>query len=217
MKNHLMLPLLALLLLYGQPLLGQVRLGVRGGMFTTDLQVGEVAVPASGGSPALNLDLEEARFGIQAGLVLQIPLGEKLLLQPEALFNSNRVDYQVEELSGSGAAMRILSEKYQTLDLPMLLQYRLGPLRVAAGPVGHLYINSTSDLLTYDSYEQRFDDLTYGYQAGIGLDIWNLMFDFRYEGNFTKFGDHIYFNGERYAFSESPARLQFTVGLLFGK
>jgi hypothetical protein len=196
---------------------GQIRLGIKGGFTTTNLEVSQLSVPSQNGGTMLNLDVDDARFGIQGGLLLQIPLGKKWLLQPEVLFNSNRVDFEVEDFTGGAAIESIKSEKYQYLDLPLLLHYRLGPLRLSGGPVGHLYINSSSDLTDFDSYDQRFDELTYGYLLGGGLDIWNLMIDVRYEGNFTKFGNHITFNGETYAFDEEPARLILSLSLLFGK
>lgn len=198
-------------------LFAQARLGFRGGMTSLDVPSGQNSVPDGGSTPPLLYDVDEARFGIQGGLVLQIPIGEKWLVQPEAIFNSNRVDYEIEELRGSGAVEKVLSEKYQYLDLPLLIQRRFGALRICAGPVGHLYINSTSDLLAYDNYEQRFEEFTYGYQVGAGLDIWNLMLDFRFHGTFSRFGDHMYFNGNRYDFDQRPERLIFSIGWLLGK
>lgn len=208
--------LLFLLLLSAWTVQGQVRLGFKGGMTTTSLETAQVNVPDGSGNPLLALDVDQARFGIQAGLLLQVPMGKKVLLQPEVLFNSTRVDFAVEDFS-SGSGAELFSEKYQYVDLGLMLNYRVGPLRLAAGPVGHLYVNSTSDLLAFSDYEQRFETMTYGYQVGTGLDIWNIMLDFRYEGNFTRFGDHIYFDGQRYAFDEAPARLIFTLSLLLGK
>lgn len=214
MKN---LTLIALLLLSSMTLSAQVRLGIRAGVVNLNVPAGSNAIPRGAGSPELILDIDEAQFGIQGGLVLQIPLGEKWILQPEVIFNSNRVDYEVEELRSSGAISKILSEKYQYLDIPLLIHYRLGALRLSGGALGHVYINSTSDLLAYENYEQRFEELTYGYQLGVGVDIWNIMLDVRYQGNFTRFGNHMYFNEERYDFDQRPERLIFSLGLLFGR
>lgn len=209
--------LITILLLSSITLSAQVRLGIRAGLVNLNVPAGSNTIPGGGGSPELILDIDEAQFGIQGGLVLQIPLGEKWIIQPEVIFNSNRVDYEVEELRSSGAVSKVLSEKYQYLDIPLLIHYRIGALRLSGGPLGHLYVNSTSDLLAYDNYEQRFEELTYGYQLGAGLDIWNIMLDVRYQGNFTRFGDHMYFNEERYDFDQRPERLIFSLGLLLGR
>ena len=215
---HMKSPLTLLLVLATAfTLTAQVRIGIRAGLVNLNVPTSANSIPTGGSSPALNLDVDEAQFGIQGGLVLQIPLGQKWIIQPEVIFNSNRIDFEIEELRSSGTISRILSEKYQYMDIPILLHYRIGALRLSGGPLGHLYINSSSDLLTYENYEQRFEDLTYGYQIGAGLDIWNIMIDVRYQGNFSQFGDHMFFNEQRYDFDQRPERLIFSLGLLFGK
>ncbi|NBC09666.1 MAG: outer membrane beta-barrel protein [Bacteroidetes bacterium] len=205
------------LFLLSTSLSAQVRLGIKAGLTTTNLEVAQLSVPDGSGMQSRRLDIDEAKLGIQGGLVLQIPLGEKWIIQPELLFNSNEVEFGVEDFTGGAAIETIKSEKYQYVDLPLLFHYRLGPLRATAGPVGHLFVNSTSELTDFANYKERYEQLTYGYLVGGGLDIWNLMIDVRYEGNFTKFGDHFRFNGEQYTFDEEPARLIVTIGLLFGK
>ncbi|MEQ8704589.1 MAG: porin family protein [Phaeodactylibacter sp.] len=209
--------LLLLALASSVTLSAQVRLGFRAGLVNLNVPTSANTIPGGGSSPELLLDVDEAQFGIQGGLVVQIPIGDKWIIQPEVIFNSNRVDYEVEELRGSGTVTKVLSEKYQYLDIPLLLHYRIGALRLCGGPLGHIYVNSTSDLLAYENYDQRFEELTYGYQLGVGLDIWNIMLDVRYQGNFTRFGDHMYFNEERYDFDQRPERLIFSLGLLLGK
>ena len=75
---------------------------------------------------------------------------------------------------------------------------KFGPLRLMAGPEGHVFLNSTSGLLDIDGYRQDFKGLTLGWQGGVGLDLWNLVVDIRYQGNFNNFGDHITFLGQEY-------------------
>ena len=80
-------------------------------------------------------------------------------------------------------------------------------MRLMAGPVAHYFLKSTSELFQFENYQQKFADLKYGWQGGIGVDLLNVMVDVRYEGNFSKFGDHITFSGQQYNFASSPARL----------
>ncbi len=98
-----------------------------------------------------------------------------------------------------------------------MLGLRLGPLRIQGGPEGHLFINSTSDLFDVGNYDQNFDKFTVGYIGGVGLDLWNLMVDLRYQGSFQRFGDHINFFGTQYQFSQKPATLSLSAGWLFGR
>ena len=198
------------------PLSAQLKLGLRIGMSTTLLEANEVEVPSPGGSSFLDLDIDQLHFGIHGGLVLQGQLGN-FLIQPEVLFNSNRVDYRVDDLRSGSAVTTIRTEKYQYLDIPFLLGFRARPFRLYAGPEARLFIDSSSELLDFPGYEQKFREATFSWIAGLGLDVWNLMLDVRYEGNFSKFGEHITFNGQQYAFDKNPARVLVSVGLLFGK
>ena len=180
----------------------QIRFGVKGGLSTYDLGLNSAINVANGGG-AFDLNVEDSKYGYHLGLVLQARVGS-FLIQPEVVFNSNSVDFSLDQVP---SGTRILNEKYQNLDIPLLLGLKAGPMRLMAGAVGHYFLSSSSELAEFEDYEQKFDDLTYGWQAGIGVDVLNLMLDIRYEGNFSKFGDHIVFSGESYAFDHAPTRL----------
>lgn len=96
-----------------------------------------------------------------------------------------------------------------------MMGLKYGPLRLQGGPVGHLFLNSKSDLFDLEGYDQRFDEMTYGWQAGIGLDIGKVILDFKYEGNFNNFGDHIVFGNNSYQFDDSPGRFIASLGIAF--
>lgn len=195
---------------------GQIRFGLRAGLTTTDIQVADLRLLDQGGGERLNLALEDANYGIQLGVVIQTQIN-KFIFQPEVLFNSNSVDYRVTDLLSPGTTGEVLREKFNYLDIPVLMGFRFGPLRLQAGPSGHVFLNSSSDLFKFNEYDQTFQDLTVGWIGGAGLDIWNLMLDVRYEGNFNKFGDYIRFAGREYAFDDRPSRWIFSLGIRFGK
>jgi len=52
-----------------------------------------------------------------------------------------------------------------------MLGAKLGPVRLNAGPAARLLINSPKDLITDPDFKAMYNDLTFGYQAGIGVDI----------------------------------------------
>jgi hypothetical protein len=181
-------------------------MGLKAGMNTQlnhpeDINIG-------GGDNGFQLGLDGRQFGTQFGGYLRF--GKRLFVQPEVLFNSNRVDYVIGE-SSVGEVVR--NEKYQYLDIPVLLGAKLGPVRLQAGPVGHYFLNATSELTDIDGYEARFKQMTWGWQGGLNIGFKRLSLDFRYEGNFNKLGDHMTFFGDQYHFSDAPAR--FIVGLNF--
>ncbi|MEZ4980613.1 MAG: hypothetical protein R2769_03305 [Saprospiraceae bacterium] len=96
-----------------------------------------------------------------------------------------------------------------------MMGLKLGALRLVSGPVGHVYLDSKSDLLKFDEYSTTFETITYGYQTGIGLDIWNIALDVKYEGNFSDFDDHIRIDNEKINLSNAPSRWIFSIGVAF--
>ena len=186
----------------------QFKIGLRGGISTSELSMETV------NTNGLRLSIEDAGYGYHLGIFVRGHLGERLYVQPEFLFNSNSVDFTLKGF-GTGLGNRILTEKYQNLDIPFMLGYKLGPLRLEAGPVGHVHLKSKSELEEFDGYEQRFEDFNLGYQLGGGFDIWKFLIDVRYEGSFNKFGEHMRIAGQNVDFSQKPARIVFTLGYAF--
>lgn len=217
MKNSLIILLFIALTASLQAQQGnRFQIGLKAGLSTTSLETDQIRILDQGGIDRLELAVKDAKYGFHAGLVIRAQFN-KFILQPELLFNSSQVDYEVDDLIGGNVITTTLNESYQYLDIPILAGFKLGPLRLQAGPVGHIFLGSDSELndLPNIDYRQKFEDMTLGWQGNIGLDIWNLMLDFRYEGNFTKFGNHINFAGRQYQFDDTPSRWIASVGFLF--
>jgi len=190
----------------------QVKFGVRAGVSSTDLASKSFRVENQ--DVPFSVMIKNANYGYHLGLFLQAG-GEKFFIQPEILFNSSSVDYTLSEEDMGGVVNTVFKETYNDIDIPVMLGYRLGLLRLQGGPVGHFHINSSSELTDVSGYEEKFKTFTYGYQAGVGLDIWRLVIDAKYEGNFNNFGEHFTFSGQEFDFDQSPARVVVSVGLSF--
>ncbi|HUR31889.1 MAG TPA: hypothetical protein VMZ69_10690, partial [Saprospiraceae bacterium] len=106
-------------------------------------------------------------------------------------------------------------DSYRNIDVPVILGLKVGPVRVGGGPVGHIFLESQNGLSNYPGFEAIFDDLTWGWQAGVGLDFWKLHIDARYEGNFSKLGDQITFFGKRFDFDTNNNRFIASLGFSF--
>lgn len=195
----------------------QIRFGLKAGITSTDLDVSELMIDQPGLSERLTLALKDANYGIQIGAQIRAYLGDNFILQPEILFNSNTVEFQVDDLDNPDITNAIFEESYQYVDIPVVFSYELAFLRLQAGPTGHFFLNNTSDLFQFQDYDQNFNDLTLGYVYGVGIDLWNLTIDLRREGNFTKFGSHIRFGDTRFQFDDAPSRWLLTVGYIFGE
>lgn len=198
------------------PAFSQVHIGLKGGISTTSLDPNEILVIDDNGNPRLNVALKDAKYGVHAGLIIQA-LFNKFLVQPEINFNSNKVDYELTDLTTPGAIAVLSSEKYQYVDIPILFGFQFGAVRIQAGPEAHIFVASISNF-DQTGYDQVFDTATFGWLGGIGINIRRaLLLDIRYEGNFSNFGNHLEFDGLAYEFDQSPTRLLFSLGFMFGK
>ncbi|MEO6189229.1 MAG: hypothetical protein ABIO44_01585 [Saprospiraceae bacterium] len=163
---------------------------------------------------SFSLAFKEANYGVHFGGFVRFNLGH-FIIQPELLFNSNKTSFKWKEFGQFQTSDSILYERYQRLDIPLIMGFKFGIFRINGGPVSHIFINNKSDLVKIKSYSDKFNASTFGYQVGLGFDFGLLTFDLRHEGNFNKFGDHINFFGRNYAFANAETRLIGTVGLKF--
>ena len=192
----------------------QVKFGIRGGISTSQVEPNDLLILGATDAKELKLAVNDSNYSTHFGLFTQIKI-KKFFIQPEVLFNSNSVDYTVTDFRNANVVDLVKNEKFQNLDIPLMLGFKFGALRLQGGPVGHVFLNSTSELFDIEGYSQKFDDMTFGYQAGIGLDLWKFVLDVKYEGNFNKEGDHIVFGGNQYNFDQNPGRLLVSVGFAF--
>lgn len=205
---------LAIGLSWLNPAFAQVRVGVKGGLSTSEVPASSLIILDERDAERFRLAVDDAKYGLHLGMFIQVQMSH-FFIQPELVFNTVTMDYSVDDLQGI-TPRQIKDEMYRNLDLPLMMGLKFGPVRLGGGPVAHLFLDSTSDFHDITGYnDPEFDPLTYGWQAGVGLDIWKLHFDARYESNFNNFGDHIVFFGRKYHFSENPSRFIVSAGISF--
>ncbi|WP_343764843.1 outer membrane beta-barrel protein [Gangjinia marincola] len=139
--------------------------GVKGGLnygSTDDLE----------GSLA-GIDIDETadnKVGFHLGLYSKFEV-IGIFIQPELVYTRLNSEYELGDYS------------INKLDLPILAGIELiGPLNIKLGP-SFQYIFSNDDLDSIEIGEVE-NDITVGYQAGLGLTLGRLGVDVRYEGNF---------------------------------
>lgn len=180
----------------------QSQLGVKFGLSSYDLPTDVLDLTGRD----LQLSVENANYGVHFGLYGRLGL-LGFYLQPEILFNSNSVQYRIQDFNSTGTINDVVTEHYRNIDIPVLIMFTPAFFRVYAGPVGHYYLQSTSALSNLEGFKEEFKKLSYGYQAGLGIQIAGLMVDVRYEGNLSKFGDQFIIDGRPYSFSTTPSRV----------
>lgn len=134
----------------------QFKAGIKGGVTTYNMELGDFLVTNGDAAEDFGLAVEDAKFGYQFGLWVR--LGKGLHLQPELLFSTNKVEYAVTD----GSNTFIEEETYANIDVPIMAGIKLGPLRAQAGPVARFFIGSDDKLANViDSYESNHDRLSW--------------------------------------------------------
>ncbi|MDQ3142044.1 MAG: PorT family protein [Bacteroidota bacterium] len=184
-----------------------------GGIHTLAISTQKFSIKEANGRDSIVLAYRDADYGFHFGGAFRFQW-LNFLIQPEIVFNSNKTNYTIHD-SRNLFIDSLRSEKFQYLDIPLMIGLKLGIIRLNGGPVAHILINSNSELTNLDGFETKFKTATYGYQLGLGFDLSIFTIDIRHEGNFTKYGEHIFLFGENLKFSKSPTRLIATLGFKF--
>jgi hypothetical protein len=133
----------------------------------------------------------DSKVGFHIGAFARF--GEALYLQPELTFTSAGGEIDISD-DGGQTYDQITNLKYNKLDLPVLVGFKFGNFfRINAGPMFSLILNQDARDVnnTIDDVENNYNKAVIAYQAGIGVDLGNLLFDLRYEGNLSKLGESI--------------------------
>lgn len=170
----------ALLVLGATQAFSQNGIGIKAGLSSTKLDFdNEQFVPA------------DAQTGYHIGLFGRF--GGKVFIQPELLFTQTKGDFAFVPNGVSGnPAPENYEAKFNRLDIPIMVGIRMFKvMRVMAGPIASVNINSElkNSVETVDN--ANFENATFGYQAGLGVDIGNLSVDGRYEGGLSNVTDNI--------------------------
>ena len=177
------------------------RIGIKGGVNLSSVKVA-----------SLSANLEN-KTGYQLGAFARI--GRTVFFQPEVYFAAKEVN--VDVLNSLTTNQGVVGFSQKSLDVPLLLGVKLGPLRVMAGPVASYAISaSTSPDAAVKSYfsgtsQEIINRSSFSYQAGVGFDILNLSLDLRYEGAMSELKNTVAVpNGFNY--SQKPSYYQATIG-----
>jgi hypothetical protein len=203
-----------LLALFALPGEAQIRPGIKFGISTPDVSPSDILVTDQNGNDYYRIFVERARYGLHGGVFIQMQLGG-FFFQPEFLYNSTRVDYKLDKIFNPDIVSATFTDTYRSLDFPLILGLKTGVVRLGGGPVGHLNFQDEGGFAQFDGFSEAFDEINWGWQAGLGLDLWKLHIDVRYEGSFYDLGDHITFFGKQFDFATSNNKLIASLGFSF--
>jgi hypothetical protein len=208
---------LAFVVLLSIPAFSQFNFGLKAGVSTTSLSMPTIKTITSGTTTFTVDALSNAKYGFHGGAFVRLTFFG-VYIQPELLFSTRTNEYTVTNVTTQSAPVAyVAKQSFNKLDIPVLLGLKLGPLRINAGPVGSLLINSPKSIITNPDYKNNYNKMTIGYQAGLGFDLLNfLTFDLRYEGNLKKYQNQIQnLTGTKVNLDDRPNAFLFSVGVMF--
>ncbi|MBE0678309.1 MAG: PorT family protein [Bacteroidales bacterium] len=198
-----------LALVLAAPLFSQVNFGLKAGVSTdftfTNLDLSQANVDV------ILQNAKSAEWGFQGGAFMRVSFAG-FYLQPEFLLATATNSLSYEGVVDGQPVDELLEQKFTKLNIPVLLGFKLGPVRINAGPAASILLSEPSDMIDIATYKTA----TFGYQAGVGLDLFKkLTLDVRYEGNLNQFGNDITIGGETFTLDDRTGALLLQVGVIF--
>ncbi|SMG08445.1 Outer membrane protein beta-barrel domain-containing protein [Marivirga sericea] len=124
----------------------------------------------------------DAKFSYHGGIFARIKI-TGFYVQPEIYFNSVRGEY-INPNPNLPVQDQTIEFNRNKIDLPILVGWKMGPLRINAGPVASFNLDNEIPNNT-NSAVSEYKSSVFAYQAGIGVDISKIIIDLRYEGNLS--------------------------------
>ncbi|MCF8336086.1 MAG: PorT family protein [Bacteroidales bacterium] len=201
---------------------GQLQFGVKGGIVSSstslDTRITNLPQNQDINYDALEMEAMESKVGFQAGFFGRISLAS-LYVQPELLFTSTGSKVKVTEVYESSTQENVetvKNQEFKKIDIPLMAGFKFGPARIQAGPVGSIMLDHQSAIEAATNYKEEFNGATWGYQVGVGLDLFNaLTLDAKYEGSLSKLGERVKIGDKAYSIDNRPNQYVVTLGIFF--
>jgi hypothetical protein len=183
---------IVLVVLVSIPVFSQIKFGIKAGVSTSSLSMADLKTVTSGNTSYTVDALTSAKYGFQGGFFLRATFFG-VYIQPELLLTTRSNEYTVTDITNSNAPLAtVVKQNFNKLDIPVMVGFKLGPIRLNAGPSGSILINSPKELINSPDFKNLYSRMTIGYQAGLGFDLLKtLTVDLRYEGNLKKYQNQI--------------------------
>ena len=193
--------------------------------FTSNAQVADfITVGIKGGVNLSSISYDKnysvnvgKTLGMKTGYLLggYARIGKTIYIQPEVYFSAK--DFEVNALNVVTKSNDVVSFSQKSLDVPVLLGIKLGPVRIAAGPVASYSFSADASadnaLKTYfaGSAREISNRSNFSYQAGVGVDFLSLSLDVRYEGAISDLSNTLNVPSG-YSYAQKPSFFQATIG-----
>jgi hypothetical protein len=187
----------------------QAKIGIRGGLNFNLPR--DYTFSQSGYNYELTIQ-NTLRTGFHFGLVSQVKL-LGVLIRPEILFTSvnNNIQYK-ETMTGEN---HLVNQEFNRLDIPVMALLRIKSLRLGFGPVGSVLLKEKSIIFDEIGYEQKYNIASLGYQSGLGIEIGKMIFDVKYEGSLSRFGNGLEIGDNTFGYNPRSSQFIVSMGIFF--
>lgn len=197
----------------------QIKFGAKIGLTSTSIKLDETIDNVSNSEfDQLVVKGTNAKVGFQGGIFTRITI-LKLYIQPELLFTSTSGEVEITSIGGAQDGItKVKDQKFRQIDFPIMIGYKAGPLRLQAGPVGTIILSSDPALDMFENVEveEEFNGATWGYQVGIGFDLFKkVTIDIKYEGSLSKLADGVSIGDKSYNFDSRNNQFVASLGFFF--
>ncbi len=187
--------------------------GIKAGVGFSSLKFEDIAA-IDGSQAVYDLVTGAGVMGYHIGVQTQIKVA-MLVIKPEVYFNAG--GGTVEQIVAGGAS-EVLDVNFSRVDVPILVGVKFGPARINVGPVGSYVLSETNDLASladFTDYTFFTKSMTWGFQAGIGIDVSRLSLDARYEGSLSKLGETLTVGTTPVTLDARPSQWIISLGVWF--
>jgi hypothetical protein len=197
------------------------RFGLKAGVNFSNIRGNDLALN-SGGSAFNFRDNSNRSTGFVGGIFTRF--GRDFYVQPELLFSQKGGTYNVYR-DGVTNQEGEIDVRFSNFDVPVLLGVRLADIfRINVGPVASFRLTNGKISDSFNAYtgvnskEVYNNNVSYGYQAGVGVDFGRISLDVRYEGNINDVVEVRFDNQNTAAkFGRKSNLFQATLGVALNK
>jgi hypothetical protein len=128
------------------------------------------------------------RLGYHVGLFVRMG-GNSFFVQPEILYTNTGGSINQTTVAGPED---VLDANFNRLDIPLMAGFKvLNFFRIQAGPIASILMNYELEQAGQVITDADYSNATIGYQAGIGVDVGNLILDLKYENSLSRIARNI--------------------------